>query len=419
MGKILILILISLLYGQTYSQNIGIKSPMALKDAIEMALKNNPQIKASSEKINAAKGKFWSGISLPPPTVSLSYEYTPLGKNLKNFGEKTFEINQSFNFPTYYFLRGSEHSIEKEISENENNQVIFKTINQVKTAYFNALAKLELQKIAEENLSILQDFSRKTEIKYNAGECTNVERLTAKVQVSEAINTLESARHQLKNAYSELNFSIGLNKENYLETIILADSLYFHEIPITLEEASELAIKNNPEIQIDRLTVEKSSIEKTEAWLNILPGFNVSYYRQTQDGNSDYYGALFGISVPLWFFMDNRGQIQEAIANHHAAESELQFNMNSVDLKVRTSFLEYKDAEREVLLYRNDILPQSIEVFRTAEKSYDAGEISYLEYLQVKQTLISTRSNYINALLNYNIDLFKLEESIGMNLTNY
>ena len=60
----------------------------------------------------------------------------------------------------------------------------------------------------------------------------------------------------------------------------------------------------------------------------------------------------------------------------------------------------------------------SEEIFRTANSSYDAGELTYLEYLQAKQTLVGSKNNYNNALFDYYESLFKIEEIIGQNLTN-
>ena len=56
--------------------------------------------------------------------------------------------------------------------------------------------------------------------------------------------------------------------------------------------------------------------------------------------------------------------------------------------------------KQQIKTYTDDILPQTEEVYRTAIKSYDAGELSYLEYMQVKQLVINARENYITALFN-------------------
>jgi outer membrane protein TolC len=69
-----------------------------------------------------------------------------------------------------------------------------------------------------------------------------------------------------------------------------------------------------------------------------------------------------------------------------------------------------------VKLYLSDILPQAEEVYRSASASYDAGEITYLEYLQARQTLINAKSNYINVLFSYNLSIYTLEETVGQSL---
>ena len=77
----------------------------------------------------------------------------------------------------------------------------------------------------------------------------------------------------------------------------------------------------------------------------------------------------------------------------------------------------YRNDERQVQLYNTDLLPQANEVYRTAATSYQAGEITYLEFLQARQTLISARSTYIDALYNYNTAIARLENAVGRTIS--
>ncbi|MEJ5352592.1 MAG: TolC family protein [Melioribacteraceae bacterium] len=404
---VIILFITSFVFGQT--------EKISLNEAIEIGLKNNPEIKAAQEKILAAKGRFWSGISLPQPEVGVSYEYTPVNKSLSNYSEKTLAVSQSFEFPTNYFLKGSKLNIEEEIAYYRFKQTEVIITSQIKSAYYNILAKEEQLTIAEENLSIAEDFFKKAEIRYNVGEGTNLERLTAKVQFTEAKNNLEVVRNELKTAIAELNFALGYGRQSE-EIFTLKDSLAFNEYKFSLDELFSLSSYANQKIKIAELNLSSSSIDKKLAWSSILPGFNLSYFKQTRDGDNGYYGASFGISVPLWFMFQQRGQIQEASANVNIAESELQLVKNEVYLRLKSAFNDYENDLKQVKLYLNDILPQSDEIFRVAAKSYDAGEITYLEYLQAKQTLITSKNNYIKALLKYYLSLFTLEETVGQSL---
>lgn len=415
-NKFFILFLVALLplciYGQTEIKKLS------LNEAIEIGLKNNPEVKSAIENISASKGRFWSGISLPQPEIGISYEYAPVNSGLNNYSEKTLEVSQSFEFPSNYFLKGSKLNKEKEIAVYKLNMTERSVINQVKTSYYKVLAKKYQVKSAEENLIITEDFFKKVEIKQNLGEGTNLERLTARVQYTEARNNLEIAKNELTSAFAELNYTLGYGKQSYDSKFGLTDSLVFVDHEVNIDQIYKTLEETNPQIKIAELNYGISSVEKVLAWSSILPNINLAYFKQTRDGDAGFYGASFGISVPLWFFFEQRGKIQEAVANQSILESQLQLTKNEVVLKLKNAFTDHENNLEQVKLYVNEILPQAEEIYRIAVKSYDAGELTYLEYLQARQTLINSRNNYINAVFNHYQSVFRIEELAGQNFTD-
>lgn len=400
------------IYGQTEIKKLS------LTEAVEIGLKNNPEVRSAIENISASKGRFWSGISLPQPEVGMSYEYAPVNSSLSNYSEKTLAVSQSFEFPSNYFLKGSKYNKEEEIAVYKLNLTERSVINQVKTSYYKVLAKQYQVKSAEENLVISEDFYKKAEIRQNVGEGTNLERLTAKVQYTEARNNLEVAKNELTTAFAELNYSLGYGKQSYGSNYDLTDTLVFVDHEISIEQIYKSLEETNPQIKIAELNYGIASVEKGLAWSSILPNINFAYFKQTRDGNTGFYGASLGISVPLWFMFDQRGKIQEALANQSISESELQLTKNEIALKLKSAFTDHENNLKQVKLYVNDILPQADEIYRSALKSYDAGEITYIEFLQAKQTLINAKNNYINVLYNYNRSIFTLEEIVGKSFIN-
>lgn len=411
LNKLLVFSFIILLPLCTYGQKEVKK--LSLNEAIKIGLKNNPEVKSAIENISAAKGRFWSGISLPQPEASVSYEYTPVNSSLSNYGEKTLAVSQIIEFPSNYFLKGKKYSKEEEIAVYKLNLTERSVVNKVKTSYYKVLAKQYQVKLAEENLSISKDFFKKAEIRQNVGEGTNLERLTAKVQYIEAMNNLEIVKNELTTAFAELNNSLGYGKQGFESQLIISDSLEFVEHKIGLEEIYKTIEETNPQIKIAKLNTEIASVEKGLALSSLLPNFNLSYFKQTRDGNNGFYGASFGVSIPLWFMFDQRGKIQEASANQSISESQLQLTMNELELELKSAFTEHENNLKQVKLYINEILPQANEIYRSAFKSFDAGELNYLEYLQARQTLINSQNNYVNALYNYYQSVFKLEELAG------
>jgi len=402
--------LFSTLFGQP------VREMLSLNSAIEIGLKNNPEIKSSIEKINASKGRFLSAISPAAPELSITHDYVPAGANLNKFGEKTVGISQPIDFPTNYFFRGSKYSIEKNIAKNEFALAQLFVISNVKKAYFNALALQEQVGIAQENFSIARDFIRKAEVRFSVGEGTNLEKLTAKVNYTEAMNNVEVNKNHLIAAFADLNFAMGYGKDE-TKTFHLSDTLPFIPFDFTLSRLLDDAESIHPQLKANKLRVDSYSREKSLAWSSLLPNLNLAYFnKQVRDDPKGYYGASISIGVPLWFMLDHRGKIKEAAANVSIAQSELRMASNSIFAKIQTAFAEFKHEEKQVQLYIHDVLPQSEEIFRTAAKSYEAGEITYMEFLQAQQTLINSRGAYIGALLAYNLSIVTIEEAIGKTL---
>ena len=415
MRHLFVLFLFCFTFGKILGQENIIKS-LTLKEAIEIGIKNHPDIKAAQSNIIASKGRYWSGISLPQPEFVYDNQFISANKGLGN--ERTLSISQSFEFPSIYFLKGKKFSKGEEMSIIQLRLIEKNLISKIKSAYYKILAKQNQLKSAQENLIITEDFLKKSEIRLNVGEGTNIEKMTAKVQFSEAQNYLEITKNELKTSFAELNFVLGFDNQTDELNYKLQDTLNFVDYSLNKENYLKLIEENNPQIKIAELNCEIATVDKSLAKSTYMPKVNLAYLSQTLDNQSGFHGITVGVSVPLWFMFEQSGKVQEANANQSISENVLQLTKNDVVLKLKSSKTDYENNLKQVKLYLNDILPQSEEIFRTASKSFEVGELTYLEYLQAKQTLINSRNNYNTALLNYYQSIFRIEEIVGQNLIN-
>jgi len=400
-------------YGQAADNKIS------LHEAVEIGLRNNPEIKAAAKNIEAIKGKYYKDFSLPQPEINVNYNYIPLHSGISGFNERVIELRQSFEFPSVYFFRSARSNKEEEIALQKLQAVKRYVETSVKTAYYKVLSKKAQLNFFRENVEIAEIFLKKMEIRQKAGEGTNLEKLTAEIQFMEAGNKLATANNDLSNSYSELCYTLGLIKYNRNTEYELTDSLIFNDYNITIEQLIKLAEDHNPQILSGRLALELSAFDKKLAWSSLMPNFNLAYSKQSRDGSNDYYGASFGISVPLWFMFEQKGKISEADANFSITESDLQTARNQISLSLNNAYTDYDNNLKSVKLYFANLLPRAEAIYQTAVKSYDAGESTYLDYLVAKQTLIDSRNNYITSLFNYYQSVFRLEEITDSNiLTN-
>lgn len=403
-----ILIIFTLSAYSNYAQS----SSLSLDEALKKAMINNYELIKSGKEVDAARGRFWNSISLPQPKLSLSHEFVPEGKSLSFFQEKTFEISQEMEFPTNLLLKGSRSNYEIDLVVNEKERVQVEVISKVKLLYNLVLIKGKMNKLAEENYKIAKDFFDKAEARRNAGEGTKLESITAKMQLNEAGVTVESSK---KDYYASLNDllvqlnSSDLNNKN----ITLSDTLAFNPVNIKLDDLLIEASQNNSLLKKSANMINIASINKSLAWSGFLPSLSFSYFKQATADNSNFYGFSFGISVPVWFMFEQRGQIEETSANYQIAREEGKSLKNSVELNLKNAFTSFSYEQEQIKTYTRDLLPQAEEVFNLARLSYNSGEINYVEYLQAKQNLISVRNNYFNSLSGYFLSLSTLETVTG------
>jgi outer membrane protein TolC len=396
--------------------NSGDPKLLSLDSAIQLGLQNNPEIKSSVARIDAAKGRKLNSISLPPPEIGASFDDTPQKHSLAYSGEKLVGVSQTIEFPSNYFLRSAKNNRDIDISRQENAQVKLDITARIKTAYLKVLALQYQIKIAEENLEIADQFLKKAEIRQSVGDGTNLEKLTAKVQYTQALNSIETQKSRLAILMTELNYSMG-NGSSLVQEYQLTDSLVFTKLDLVTDSLSERALQYNPSLNISKLRLNVSSVEKSLARSSLLPSFSIgTYLKKIAGENQNFYGVSFGLTIPLWFMMDQNGAIKEASSNYVAADADLHRDENNVLLQIKSALNECKDADRQVTSYINGILPQAEEVYRSASKSYESGDITYLEFLEAKQTVISSRSSYIDALLAYNLSIVTLEQATGITL---
>ncbi len=415
MRHLFVLFFICCTFSTMFGQENKIKG-LTLQNALEIGLKNHPEIQAAHANISGSKGRYWSGISLPQPEIVYDNQFISANQGLGN--ERTLSISQSFEFPSIYFLKGSKYSKAEEITNFQLKLIERNLTAKIKTAYYKVLAKQNQLKTAEENLLITEDFLKKSEIRQNVGEGTNLERLTAKVQFSEAQNTIGITKNELKTAFAELNYTLGYGNQIIDSITSLQDSLYFVDYSINMAQFNKIIEENNSQIKIAELNCEIAAVDKSLAKSTYMPKINLAYLSQTLDNKSGFHGFNVGVSVPLWFMFEQNGKIQEANANQSISENILQLTKNDISINLKISITDYENNLRQVKLYLEDILPQSEEIFRTASKSYEIGELTYLEYLQAKQTLNISKNNYNNAIFNYYQSIFKIEEIVGQNITN-
>jgi outer membrane protein, heavy metal efflux system len=389
---------------------------ISLQDAEKLALANNPGLKKNSSRISSAEGKYLVGISPQMPELSITYDFVPVGTGLGNYEERSIELNQNIEFPLKTIYKSELLNNSIDIVRAENDVAYVNILNDVRRAYIMLLEKSELVKIAEENCNVAFEFKTKSAIRFNAGEAANLEKMTADVQYAQALSSLEILKNQYKIALNDLLFSIGIKEYSNNYNPQLSDSLMYIPFNESLESVLIKTKSSNPSLILSGFKINNAVIGRKISKSSFLPDFTIGYKRQSIYGVNNFYGINFGITLPLWFMFEQRGKTEEANSELKISESESDEIFIGVVNSAKKGYMNLKNSEKQILLYKNTLIPESEEIYRIANAGYQLGDNTYVELLQAKQILISTKENYISVLKEYNLNLLELEKVIGKKL---
>lgn len=379
---------------------------ISMNEAIDIALKKNEQIKAAKFRIEKEDAAGLSAINIPKP--KLFTEYEGVKGSLSDFESRKFGISQDFEFPTVYFNQISVQDYELSIARSEYDVIVIQLKSEVKKNYITYLYQTSLNSIASENVNIYDDFVRVASRKYEEGAGDNLELLSAKVNKLKLDNLIGNIENEISNI--KIEFSRLLNTD--LE-IVPEGELPSKEYSLSLENLLSTAMINNSRLKTARYRKLQSDSKVSLALSQALPEFSVSYYRQELGSQGGYYGFEVGVSIPLWFWWKQSGDIQQADLELKSISSEELSLSNTIKAEVVTAFNEYENSLRQLNFFKEGVLNEAEEIVRIAKKSYEIGSADYSQYLQALNVANETIMQYMEVLYNYNISIINLESLTG------
>ncbi len=388
---------------------------LTLQTALSFAEQNNPGLKAAGGEIDAARGRGWTTWWFANPEISVEWEGIPEGEGLDKFGSRKIAFSQEAEFPLNMYWRNRLANRNVQISEKHFDESRLELRAEVIRGYYDYLAARDGLVLARERVELARQFVDKVEIRRRVGEAPAIEAVRAGVELAQAQNQLQEKQSALKAAAARLNSTLGHTAQSGL---IVADSLRYQPVDVSLQEVRQHARNNHPLLLESQLWVDAAGISRNLAWGSLLPDFKVSLFRQNIGGDPDFYGAEIGLQIPLWFVFRQRGEIQQA-----GATLAIQKNLHSAErLKLLTeideAYAHFHAAKKQLENFRATLLQQADEVYRIALRSYEQGEVGYLQLLEAQKTLIEVRQSYIDALARYYTALAALEKAGAVTLIN-
>ena len=383
-------------FGQTSPPPSGeVGRGLTLDSAVANALRTHPQIQFSQQEVEQQKALKKGSFNLENPSIGAEAPY----------GQK-FEIGiqQNFQNPIVYF----QHSkiAKQNISLAEKDFLLSKTelLKEVKTAYLNLqFAETKVKQLIYQD-SIFNNLYLASEKRFNAGDADLLEKISAEAKSKEVHNLLTQAQADLQNAQLQLQILTGVTEKNIVtnqalekantnfSTFLLGDTSVFKTSPFIEYYQQNILVKK-----------QNLRLQKTK----LLPGLSIGYLNQVGAEQPENYRFRYGITIPLWFWTYN-SQIKAANYQFQMANSQYAIAQKNINSEYQKALTDYKKYFESLNYYETTALKQAETIISTATRFYEAGEISYIIYMQSLNQAFEIKMNYLETVRNHNQSIIQL-----------
>jgi outer membrane protein TolC len=444
----------------------AIKS-LSIEECVEIALKNDPQIKIMQGHQRAAKSRLGVARSdyFPSLTGATGYLYqnnsatTSRGTTVDN--ASNYRLNLGVNQHIWNFGRSTARiNMQKynlEASGHDLNQTILNTTYRTKIAYYAVLAAIASMDISTRTVETYKLHSERTKAMFEEGLRSKIDVVNAEVNLTDARIQLLNAQNAYQLALINLNNAMfWTSGEKY--TLQNTENFHFHQSPDTVskniynisyrqgegkdavlrlgveknnilenysftpfdlnvEEAIERAYQKRPDLLSLNL-VHRAQEESLKAVrrsfypsLSAGAGFNANK-NFSNDNHGNSFNISAGLDFPLINAMEVKNRVDEGKSYLEIAAQNIDLLTKSIYFEVQNNYINMLQLEMKLPLLEAKVRA-TLENFELADGRYSVGLGNFIELQDAQESYNSAQLAFVKCVFDYNVARETLIRSIG------
>lgn len=380
-------------------------STLTLEAALALALEHHPQLKASDAQIDAAHAGIRTARAYPNPEfAALAGRQTYRVPDNVSGLVTSYSFTQPLDIGPYRPARIDYATRGRESSEHAKRVTRLSVLSTVRRAFFHTLRRASEIKILDENLRLVEDFRKRTQVRVEVGEAGRLEGIRAESELVTARTAFNNARLQYVTALTQLRGAIGMPVD---PDRVPAGTI---DPPVTLPPLLEVrreVLERHPVLHFSRSEVRRadSRVNLEQAQVRPQPSL-----RAEIDRPPDTPTYRIGIAIPLPFWNRREGPVAEAVAQLRQTQALSDARQLELLAAVDSAYGRYQLASQSLAAFEAGILQQAEESVKAAEVAYRLGERGILEVLDAQRVLRTVRLDFLNAQYERQFALIDLDE---------
>lgn len=425
---------------------------LSLQECIDIALKNNSQLKNANYQLNRSGANVKASYSGILPRISTSFQTgrfiqgdrtvvtdVPVGFD-STTGQAVFEqteITQDGSARNSHFARisytqtlfdfgRSWNSIKQakasfDASSHSLTSARHSVYTNVKQRYFELLKALNLEREYREAVARSQEQLQRTQSMYEIGSVALVDVYRSEVTLgTDEINYI-TQQNIVKIARGNLNVVMGRDPETPMDIVEVQTET--EPAKYTLDAAIAIAEKNNPDLrrfnEEMRVAEYGMKVAKAAYWPSI--GVSISYSRNNTELSRVYGGLSKNFSISLGAQVDfnifnglaDVADVDRQSASFSIAKENWLNTKRQLQLDVKQAYLNLQ-AFDEISKINERNLRAAEEEYRLAQERYRVGAGTQLEVTEAQVSLTRARVLLVRAKYDAMIAQAQLEAAMGV-----
>lgn len=351
-------------------------------DVLNQIGRNNPQLKAYTQNVEAQKLENRSGNNLPNPTVSYAHLWDSKDSQ-KTVGELV--VAQSFEFPTLYAGRNRLNKTLNHTLDAQANAQRQDVLLQAQTVCLDLIMLHQQQMLLDERLKNAEELSALYAKRLQEGDANRMEINKINLELLNIRTETRLNRTAWENKLKELQTLNG-NQPVSVEGLNAYPAM---PLPADFAPVCKELLAADATLQAAQSTTDAARRNLSLSKQGWLPQLELGYRRNTEDGHP-LNGMVVGFSIPIF---ENRLKVKTA----RARQQEAKWNQENTQLAAESALWQQYDEARALQASINEYQEafgqgQDLALLKQA---LTGGQISLIEYFVEISTIYQSKANML------------------------
>jgi len=241
-------------------------------------------------------------------------------------------------------------------------------------------------RLDQANIDLLDLIQRLTQSRLSTGAAAQADVLRASNERDMAKNELAAEQAKLPQELAAINALMNRPADAPLAPPAALPKL--QALPGDGADLLALAAKNNPELQALAAEAASKRISVIRAKQDYWPDFSIN---ATSDLAGTTQSLMGSLALPYLRYQALDAAIRQARADLHASVAMRRQTASDLSARVMSDLAQIHDADRQIDLFENTLLPRAREIVAGLQRTYTAGQSSMLDLLDAQRSQIALR----------------------------